>query len=221
MNILTLAIIFIVGFVVMAPVGPVSTICIRRSLLFGWLAGLTCGAGDAIAVALYATIGITGSTLMINVLKPFTTISHILIAIVLLIVALVIWKAKPQLPETAVPTTTNLAVGFVLTLGITLMNPGDIVLFAAIFAGIGITVHSVLEYVLFYSAMFLGGITYWVVLVLFLNKWRLSMTTRHIMILNRVCAGLMTAVAAASLFSIDKQESSASSINAIKTIVSK
>ena len=204
MNILMWATVFCVGCVVMTPVGPVSTIIIRRSLLFGWSAGVIAAIGDCLAVVIYATIGVTGSTFLTHSLVPFTMISHLIVAFVLAIVAMIMWSAKPKLPETNMPSTTNLISGFAMTFGLAMMNPADSILFAAVFAGLGIVIHTPLEYVVFFTLMFAGGLAYWVVLVSFLNKWRFSLKPVHIMVLNRVCAGLMGVVSASSLFSITK-----------------
>ena len=202
MTILMWCIVFGVGAIIQAPVGPVSTIIIRRSLLFGWSAGVVAALGDCLAVAFYGTIGVAGSTFIMNLLIPFAMVSHLIVAFVLAIVAMIMWSAKPKLPETKMPSTTDLVAGFAMTFCLAIMNVGDGVLFAALFSGLGIAIHTSLEYIVFFAIMFAGGLTYWISLVSFLNKWRFSLKPLHIMILNRVCAGLMIVVAASDLFSI-------------------
>jgi threonine/homoserine/homoserine lactone efflux protein len=207
MEIATLATIFAAGFVIMTPVGPVSTICIRRTVIYGATAGIAAGAGDALAVATYATIGVTGSTLLPRFFSPFATAWHIAISVVLLVVAFLIWKARPTLPKVAAPTRAGLAAGFGATLAMALANPADVVLFAALFAGLGIGVHTPLEQGLFFCTVFAGGCVYWVALALFLDRWRAGLTAGRMVWLNRACAALMVAGAAASLVSLARTAS--------------
>jgi putative LysE/RhtB family amino acid efflux pump len=169
-NIATLATIFAAGFVIMTPVGPVSTICIRRALIYGRRAGIIAGAGDAVAVAAYATIGVASGTLLPRMFAPFATLWHLGATAVLIIVAILFWRARPALPAIAAQTRAGLVRGFGMTLAIALANPADIVLFAALFTGLGIVVQTPLQHALFYAAICAGGCAYWVALILFLDR---------------------------------------------------
>ncbi len=194
--------IFAVGFFIMAPVGPVSTICIRRTLMYGPRAGVIAGAGAAVAVALYAIIGVTGTGLITRFFAPFAMLWQLIVAAVLIVVAVLIGRAKPELPDVATRTNAVLAGGFGAALALTLANPADILLFAAIFAGLGIAVHTPLEQIVFGAAIFTGGCSYWIVLALLIRRWRNGLTAQHIRWINRTCAILMIAAAAATLASL-------------------
>jgi hypothetical protein len=87
--------------------------------------------------------------------------------------------------------------GFGMTLAIALANPADIVLFAALFAGLGIVVQTPLQHALFYAAICAGGCAYWIALILFLDRWR-----ARVQLLNRACSALMFVGAGASLVSL-------------------
>jgi putative LysE/RhtB family amino acid efflux pump len=147
-SIATLALIFSAGFITMTPIGPVSTICIRRALLYGPRAGMSAGAGDAVAVALYATIGVTGSAILPRLFAPFATIWHILIGLALIGVAVLMWRSRPMLPSIAKRTRAGFIHGFGAALALALANPADIVLFAALFAGLGVAAHTPMQYAL-------------------------------------------------------------------------
>ncbi len=205
MHAITLAIVFGAGFVIMTPVGPVSTICIRRALIYGPRAGIAAGIGDALAVATYATLGVTGSTLLPRFFASYSTIWHIGIAVVLVLVAIILWKARPLLPKTETATNATLAGGFGATLAIALANPADIVLFGALFAGLGIVVSSALDHLVFYLTIFAGGLAYWVAVSLILNRWRSGLTTNRVMWLNRASSALMVVAAVASVVSLVRQ----------------
>jgi len=201
-SLVAIAMIFAVGFLIMAPVGPVSTICIRRALMYGPRAGAIAGAGAAVAVALYATIGVTGTGIITRFFAPFAMLWQLIVAAALLVVAVLIGRAKPELPDLESRTRAILAGGFGAALALTLANPADILLFAAIFAGLRITVHTPLEHVTFAAAIFAGGCCYWVVLSLLIRRWRNALTAEHIRWVNRTCSLLMIAAAAATLASV-------------------
>jgi len=170
--------------------------------VYGPRAGIAAGAGDAVAVAIYASIGVTGSGLLPHLLAPYTTAWHVVVSVVLVGVAIIMWRARPRLSQSASPSRAHLMGGFGAALAIALANPADIVLFAALFAALGIVVHSPLEHVLFFVSFFAGGVVYWVVLALFLNRWRAGLTTARVMWLNRVCSCFMLIGAVASLVSL-------------------
>jgi threonine/homoserine/homoserine lactone efflux protein len=204
MSLLVLALVFIVGFIIMTPIGPVSTICIRQSLLYGRRAGILAGAGDAAAVAIYASMGVAGSTLLTHFFAPYTSILHVAVTIILLAAAIIIWKSKPILPELSVPKTTHLVSGFLAALLMALANPADIVLFAALFAGLGVIIHSPIEHSLFFITMFAGGSIYWIVVSLLIHNWRLNFKSSHIIWFNRACSLMLSLGAFASLGTLIK-----------------
>lgn len=204
MTLATLAIIFAAGFVIMTPVGPVSTICIRRSFVYGRRAGIVAGAGNSLAMTVYATVGVTGTAIVTHVLTRFSSALHIAISIVLVVVAIVMWRARPMLPVTATQTRANLMGGFGATLAIALANPADIVLFAALFSGLGIGVHTSLEHIVFSATIFAGGLAYWIALAFVLARWRAGLTITRMLWLNRTCSALLLLTAVASLASLSR-----------------
>ena len=58
-----------IGFIVAAPVGPVSLLCIRRSLSNGRIQGFATGLGATIGDMFYASIAAFGLSFVINFLE--------------------------------------------------------------------------------------------------------------------------------------------------------
>lgn len=52
----------VVGFVIAAPVGPIGILCIKRTLMTGFWAGIVTGLGSALAGATYGTLVVFGLT---------------------------------------------------------------------------------------------------------------------------------------------------------------
>ena len=159
-------------------------------------------AAHSFAKWLATRIGVTASALVTRFFAPFATLWHIAVALILIAVAILIWRAKLELPKVETPQRAILAGGFGAALAMTLANPGDIVLFAAVFAGLGVAVHTPLDHLLFCLTIFAGGCVYWIVLALLLDRWRAGLSAGHIRWLNRGSAALMVVAAAATLVSL-------------------
>ena len=124
------------GIAVAAPVGPMSLLCMRRSLTQGWRYGLATGAGIAIAdgaYALVAALGLAGVTrFMLTHERPL----HLAAGLFLLHLGVkaLFSKTTGQTTDTASMATWPAALGSATLL--TLTNPPTIIMFAAIFAAL-------------------------------------------------------------------------------------
>jgi threonine/homoserine/homoserine lactone efflux protein len=122
------------GIAVAAPVGPMSVLCMRRSLTQGWRYGLATGAGIAIAdgaYALVAALGLAGVTrFMLAHERPL----HLAAGFFLLYLGVkaLFSKTTGRTTETASMATWPAALGSATLL--TLTNPPTIIMFAAILA---------------------------------------------------------------------------------------
>lgn len=61
----------VIGFAIVAPVGPIGVLCIRRSLVQGRLYGLFSGLGAAAADAVYGFIAAFGLTVITSFLLDY------------------------------------------------------------------------------------------------------------------------------------------------------
>ena len=124
------------GIAVAAPVGPMSVLCMRRSLTQGWRYGLATGAGIAIAdgaYALVAALGLAGVTrFMLTHERPL----HLAAGFCLLYLGVkaLFSKTTGQTTDTASMATWPAALGSATLM--TLTNPPTIIMFAAIFAAL-------------------------------------------------------------------------------------
>lgn len=125
-----------IGLAVAAPVGPMSLLCMRRTLSRGWGQGLATGAGIALGDAIFAgvaALGLAGvSAFMLAHQKPL----HLAAGLFLIWLGL---KTVLRAPEAEAATPPDgaawprLFAGAVL---LTLTNPPTIIMFAAIFAAL-------------------------------------------------------------------------------------
>jgi threonine/homoserine/homoserine lactone efflux protein len=125
------------GLAVAAPVGPMSILCMRRSLTIGWRHGLATGFGIAAGDGLYAAVaalGLTGiSAFMLTYDRPL----HLAAGLLLLYLGLkTFWRNVEDGAAAVTPSAASTVRAFWGSLLLTLTNPPTIIMFAAIFAAL-------------------------------------------------------------------------------------
>ena len=196
----------VLGFTIAAAVGPISLLCIRRTLAEGRRVGLASGLGVATADGTYGAIAAFGLTAVTDVLLDWRRALAVVGGLFLL------WLARKTLrsvPDAAAPgaapaeTTRRggLPGAYLSTLGLTLTNPMTILSFAALFVGLGVTGGDVLGATLLTLGVFLGSASWWVVLVGVVGAFRSRITARGLRWVNIVSGLLIGAFAIVALLS--------------------
>jgi threonine/homoserine/homoserine lactone efflux protein len=72
------------GLSVAAPFGPVSLLCVQRSLSGGYRCGIASGLGAATAQTLYATLAAVGADVAAVVLRDWHAVLHLVSAVILI-----------------------------------------------------------------------------------------------------------------------------------------
>ena len=125
------------GLAVAAPVGPMSILCMRRSLTIGWRHGLATGLGIAAGDGLYAAVAALGLTGISAFMLAYDRPLHLAAGLFLLYLGLKTFWRKPDDGETpAAQLGASTARAFWGSLLLTLTNPPTIIMFAAIFAAL-------------------------------------------------------------------------------------
>jgi putative LysE/RhtB family amino acid efflux pump len=124
------------GLLLAAPVGPVSLLCMRRTLSAGFAAGFAGGVGTALADGLYALAAATGWAAIAG---PWThhPIFALIGAAMLLWLARDAWYARPVDPATSSAHASLLGIA-ISTFGLTLTNPATILTVAAVLPALGL-----------------------------------------------------------------------------------
>lgn len=127
----------LLGLSIAAPVGPMALLCLRTTLAHGFLPGLMGGLGVAAGDAFYATVAafglqaaavvLTGQSLWLGVLGG------------LYLVWFGVTTARQPLPTEAAGDSRRRGLAtFLTTFLLTLANPPTIMIFAAMFASLGL-----------------------------------------------------------------------------------
>jgi threonine/homoserine/homoserine lactone efflux protein len=170
----------IIGISIAATVGPMSILCINRTLHKGQLYGLVSGLGIATADGVYGALAGFGLT----VITGFLVSEQMWIRLIGGIKTAI---SRPA--ERAAVARGNGYVGaYVSTFLLTLTNPLTILSFAAIFAGIGVggASKSYLSATLVVGGVFLGSVSWWCILTSGISLLRKRFTARWLLWINRI-----------------------------------
>jgi threonine/homoserine/homoserine lactone efflux protein len=167
---------FALGFAIAASPGPIFFLCLRRTLVRGWLHGLVSGFGVATADAFYAAVAAFGIGAIATVLTGERRWLALAGGALLILLGLRIVLEKPKPAE----TTTNgagLAFDYVSTLGLTITNPATIISFAALAATLGLGAGAGLaKPAALVAGVLVGSATWWCLLAVAASVLRARMT---------------------------------------------
>jgi threonine/homoserine/homoserine lactone efflux protein len=185
-----------IGFTVAAAVGPISLLCIERTLRRGWRFGMSSGFGVATADALYGLIGGLGLTVVTNFLVRQQTVLRLVGGVVLVFLGLrtLLSKSDLKAAEERSSGVGGYLSAYTSIFLLTLSNPMTIISFAAIYAGIGNLGlgSNWVAAAVFCLAIFIGSSLWWLVLVSGVNQLRSRFKPALLVRLNRI-SGLVIA----------------------------
>jgi threonine/homoserine/homoserine lactone efflux protein len=154
----------VIGFTVALGVGPISLLTIRRTLAHGRAYGLASGLGVAAADASYGAVAAFGLTAVTAVLVGARPVLASVGGMFLVWLGARTVLAPPATHAAADHERPGLAGAAVSIFGLTMTNPMTILSFAAIFAGFGLAGGSAGEAALLTLGVFLGSLSWWLIL---------------------------------------------------------
>jgi threonine/homoserine/homoserine lactone efflux protein len=170
---------FAFGFAIAAAPGPIFFLCLRRTLVNGWLNGLFSGFGVASADAIYAAVAAFGLGAVVSVLTGERRWLALAGGALLVFLGARIILEKPRTLEAAATNGAGLAWAYVSTLGLTITNPATIISFAALAAALGAGLSGGYSRpALLVAGVLLGSITWWCVLAALAASLRARITPR-------------------------------------------
>ena len=129
---------FALGFAIAASPGPIFFLCLRRSLLRGWLIGLVSGLGVATADAAYAAVAVFGIAALSTILLGGERWLELFGGAALILLGIRSVLEQPRIGEASTAATgRGLLWAYASTLGLTITNPATIISFAALAAALG------------------------------------------------------------------------------------
>jgi threonine/homoserine/homoserine lactone efflux protein len=194
----------LIGFTIAAQVGPMSVLCIRRTLALGIGAGLVSGLGVALADGIYAAIGGFGLTFISGLLISLQFWLRLIGGLFLIYLGVKAFITEPA-EKAATAKPTNRLIGlFSSTLFLTLTNPMTIISFTAIFAGLGLadTHSNYFGASLLVGGVFAGSCLWWLILLNGVNLFRKSFTPTLMRWVNRLSGSVIIGFGAWAVFGL-------------------
>lgn len=190
-----------IGVAVAAPVGPMSLLCIQRTLDRGQRAGLVFGSGIAAADLTYAATAAFGISAVSALLLAGAAWIRLIGALALILLGARI--ALAAAPGRA-PASTAAGSGpraFATAYGLTLANPPTIVFFASLFATVA-SLRSAAQSLTFAAGVFAGSLLWWLLLTALVARSRAWLRPPVIRWINRVCGVFLIGIAVHGLASL-------------------
>ncbi len=182
---------FALGLAIAASPGPIFFLCLRRTLVKGWLIGLISGFGVATADSFYAAVAAFGVGVITTVLTGERRWLALAGGVLLVVLGARIVFDRPKTGESAPTNGAGLAWAYISTFGLTITNPATIISFAALAATLGSGLSGgFLRPALLVVGVLLGSATWWCVVAALGAGLRARITPR-------VVRGISTASGAA------------------------
>ena len=193
----------LIGLSIAATVGPMSILCIQRTLQRGQRYGLISGLGIATADAVYGCIAAFGLTFISDFFVSQQFWIRLLGGLFLVYLGIRTMVSKPA-ERAATAKASGYMSAYISTLLLTLTNPTTILSFVAIFAGIGVggASKSYASAIFVVLGVFVGSMLWWCFLTSVVSFLRARFTGMWLLWINRVSGGVITLFGVVALVSL-------------------
>jgi threonine/homoserine/homoserine lactone efflux protein len=177
----------IIGLTLTVPVGPISLLCIQRSVAEGRLHGILSGIGVATADSFYAAVTVLGLTAVSGLIFSQQYLFRFLAGIVLILIGARIFMSVPAAISVKSEHETYLK-DYVSMAAIAIANPLTLIFFLVILPGLGIVIHEVsfLSAAEFVAGVFTGSVVWWVILCGSVGSVRSRISEENLVLINRI-----------------------------------
>ena len=190
----------IVGLTLAVPVGPISLICIHRTVAGGRLHGIFSGLGVATSDSFYAAVAFLGLTAVSGLIIGHQTAFRLVAGIALVIVGIQVFRSVPSVVRQGTETDSYIR-DFLSLLAIAAANPLTIIFFITILPGFIVVAHgtTLIAAVPFVAGVFLGSAVWWIILCGSLGTVRSRLSIENLQRINQVSGILITGIGAGML----------------------
>ena len=190
----------LVGLILSAPVGPLSFICIQRSISDGRLHGILSGIGIATADSCYAAVAFLGLTTISGIILSHQEIFRIFAGLVLLAVGIRIVLTRPGCEGEKSPHESFLK-DYVSMFAIAIANPLTIIFLMVTLPGFGIVIGgtAIPGAAEFVGGFFSGSAAWWILLCGGIGSLRSRIGPGHLALINRFSGSFIVCIGIAML----------------------
>lgn len=191
----------ILGFTIASAVGPITLLVIRRTIYHGGIYGFASGLGVATADATYGAIAAFGLTAITTLLVANHVLLGLVGGVVIVVLGFRIARSHPSGPATD-GERPGLGGAFASIFALTMTNPLTIVLYAGVFAGIGLAAGaSFADAAVLTLAVWVGSTLWWVILCSVVAWLRGRVSTTALLWVNRISGAALVVFGALAVIS--------------------
>jgi threonine/homoserine/homoserine lactone efflux protein len=190
----------IIGLTLAVPVGPISLVCIHRTVANGRLHGIVSGLGVATSDSFYAAVAFLGLTAVSGLIIGHQTLFRLLAGIALILVGIRVFQSVPRAISEDDGQEPYLR-DYLSLLAIAGANPLTIIFFIMILPGFGVVAQgtTLIAAVPFVAGVFLGSALWWIILCGSLGTVRSRLSARNLRRINQASGILVTCFGAGML----------------------
>ena len=190
----------IIGLTLAVPVGPISLLCIQRTVADGRLHGIFSGIGVATSDSFYAAVAFMGLTFISGFIIAEQELFRACAGVVLIYIGIRVFLSDP--PGINVkPEPEPYLNDYLSMLAIALANPLTLIFFVAILPGFGVVLQgtSFSSALIFVGGVFSGGTVWWILLCGSIGSVRSHLNREHLRLINRLSGSLIICFGAGML----------------------
>jgi len=195
----------ILGLAVSMPLGPIGIILINRTIKRGVLSGFFSGLGLATADTLLAIIAGVGFTFIISFINRERFIISLIAGLIIIGVGLKVFLSNPVKDlRNRDKANKSLWRDYYSVFALSISNPYTIFIFVAFFSGINVSGYKSPELVPFIliPGVFIGTITWWILLSYFVSRFKKKIRLRGIIRVNMVAGIAIIVIGVIVLLSV-------------------
>lgn len=191
----------LIGASIAAPVGPMSLLCMRRTLARGWQNGLAIGGGIALGDGIYGAIAAFGLAGISLFLLSYERPLHVIAGLTLLFLGLKsLWPRTGEVLARIEPERgwlQDLLTAFALTLS----NPPTLLMFAAVFTSLAPRGGFHLdEAILTALGVLLGSLAWWGLLVAIISRFKHALDLKARNLIDKISGAVLAILGGLSLY---------------------
>jgi threonine/homoserine/homoserine lactone efflux protein len=185
----------LMGFAIAAPVGAIGALCIRRTLRGGRAIGIATGLGAATADGVYGAIAAFGVTAVSAALVGARGWLGLCGGIFLVYLGVRTISAEPAREREERREPKSLAAAWSSTFLLTLANPSTILMFAAVFAALGVATAAtgIAGPLVLVLGVFCGSAAWWLILSTTVAAVRHRLSGNAMVWIDRVSGAVIVA----------------------------
>ncbi|MDD1696666.1 MAG: LysE family transporter [Methanoregula sp.] len=190
----------IIGLTLAVPIGPISLLCIHRTITDGRLHGIISGFGVSTADSFYAAITVLGLTVISTIIIAEQSLFRGLAGVILILIGIKVFLSVPADVSEKSEHETYLR-DYLSMFAIAIANPMTLVFFLVILPGLGVIIQGseFLPAMEFVAGVFLGSVLWWIILCGVVGSMRSRISVKNLGLINRISGVLISCFGAGML----------------------